>query len=161
MKGSDVEVMKGNVPPNFPGISIVVPEQLSGDQIVPITKGSINLRAVPHYSDGFMLIRHIANVVFVEKATYEEGHEIPYSGNFDPMVEIYVGYSAFDVMATRFDPEHRYDIQNLKLGFWNGSKWVIVSKDDYHYFILPPETGQVAKFMIRNWVGDPPIAWGT
>lgn len=161
MRASQIEVMKDKVLYHFPGITIMVPEQDSQVQIVAITRGSISLKDVPSYSAGFTLIRHIANVVLVAKDTYEAGREDPYTGNLDPPVEIYVGYDAFDVMATRFDPEHSFDIHQLKLAFWNGIKWVILSKDDYQYFILPSDTGQVAKVLIHNWVGDPPIAWGT
>jgi hypothetical protein len=56
--------------------------------------------------------------------------------------------------------ESKCDIQQLKLAFWDGSQWVILSDASHEYYILPPSTGQIAEAKIWSWTGDPPLAWG-
>jgi hypothetical protein len=136
---------------HFPGITVIVPEQ-KGDQIIAIDKGSLNPKNF-HYNNQFTLVRHIANIALVKKDDYEQG-KITIIRTFDPPIEFRVGYNFDDAMKAECG------IDRLKLAYWSGTDWVIISNDKYNYLILPPSTGTVAEAKIWSWVGDPPIAWG-
>jgi hypothetical protein len=44
---------------------------------------------------------------------------------------------------------------DLKLGFWDGSRWVLFTKEKHHFQIH----SQFALALIRHW-GDPGVGWG-
>ena len=137
---------------HFPGISVLVPKQHAGD-VVAIDKGSLIPDKINMNTDRFTVIRMIGNIVLVNKADYENGKVNPVT-TFDPPVEIRIGYNSFDVMKSNGDH------LNLKLAYWDGKGWVIISDGSHEFTILPPSTGQVAEAKLRSWLGDPPLAWG-
>ena len=50
----------------------------------------------------------------------------------------------------------------MQLGFWDGCRWVLFTKEKHNFRILPnnqPETGGVEIVDISKW-GDPPISHG-
>jgi hypothetical protein len=53
------------------------------------------------------------------------------------------------------------NLESLKLAYWDGGKWEIISNQAHEYQILPDTTGMVAEVKIWHWAGDPPLAWGT
>ena len=140
------------VPYHFPGITILVPKQKEFD-IVAVDKGTLIPDKIPWKTDSFTLIRLIGNIVLIKKADYDQG-KVNIVKTFDPPVEIRVGYSSFDVIQSRGDP------QKLKLAYWDGDRWVILNNKSHEYQILPPSTAQVAEAKIWSWAGDPPLAWG-
>jgi hypothetical protein len=136
---------------HFPGITIIVPEQ-DEKQLLAIKKEAIDTKDIEE-TDGFTLIRQISNIALVDKEAYEHG-EIIIVNVFTPDIRILVGYNIDDMMKIGCD------FLNLKLAYWDGSRWVVISDDDHNYMILPPSTAQVAEVTIHNWSGDPPLAWG-
>jgi hypothetical protein len=47
----------------------------------------------------------------------------------------------------------------IKVGFWNGARWVLFTKEKHNYRIQGNDnTGYVGKVNLKKW-GDPPIAW--
>ncbi len=133
---------------NFPGITVLVPKQ---SDIVAVEKDLFAPHKIQTVTKPFTLIRQIANIVFYKKTDVEKTNPVTV---FDPPVEIRVGYNIYDVIKTK----GKY--RKLKLAYWDGSEWVIISNAAHDYHILPPSTGQVAEAKIRHWAGDPAIAWG-
>jgi hypothetical protein len=134
----------------FPGITVLVPT-IGENEIVAIDKGSIP-EVIPNQPPIFTRIRYIANIALYYKADVDHLHPIT---DFDPPIEIRVGYTIHDVMHSGCN------IENLKLAYWDGSQWVVMNHDPmYEFLILRPDTAQVAEARIRHWAGDPPIAWG-
>jgi hypothetical protein len=134
---------------DFPGITVLVPKQ---SDIVAVDKGSFTPNKIQKVTKPFTMIRQIANIVFYKKADVEKTQPVT---EFEPPIEIRVGYNIYDVIKSHGD--HK----KLKLAYWDGSQWVIISNAEHDYRILPPSTGQVAEAKIRSWAGDPPVAWGT
>lgn len=140
---------------HFDGITVIVPKQskIKGE-IVAIDQADLIPDDLPKESKGFKVIRVIGNIVLYNKKdddVYDPQEAIQ---DFDPPIEIRVGYTTDDVI------KNRGRFNRLKLAFWNGKKWVIISDAKHEYQILPPNTGQVAEVKIKKWAGDPPIAWG-
>jgi hypothetical protein len=136
---------------DFPGgITVLVPKQrkrqIVADNKKPIPNGIMDK---PGH---FELVSHIANIVLYYKTDYARGKKIPVR-NFAPPIEICVAYNSA-VLA-----KVGGDFKNLKLAYWDGRKWVIISgSSDYHIF--PPTTAMLAVVKIHSWAGDPPLAWG-
>jgi hypothetical protein len=140
------------VPYHFHGITFLVPKQYEND-IVAIDKGSFLPNNIQNKTDNFTLIRHIANIVLYNKIDYDQGKMNPVK-TFDPPIEIRAGYKSTDVKQSNGD------INKLKLAYWDGRQWVIISDPSHEFHILPSSTGQIAEARIWSWVGDPPLAWG-
>jgi hypothetical protein len=140
------------VPYHFPGITVLVPGQ-PGGELVAVNKGSLIPDHIPVVTPYFRWIRHIANIVLLRRADYEEGIMNPVQ-TFDPPIEFHVGYNFHDIMKSNGD------YLQLKLAYWDGREWVIFNEPTHEYHILPPSTGQVAGAKIWSWVGDPMVAWG-
>lgn len=134
---------------HFPGITVLVPEQ-KGDQIVKVNNDPLpdNIPDQQDQPENFKLIRYIANITLFSSTSNDPVL------TFDPPIEIRVGYTIKDIMASNCD------YKQLKLAYWDGSQWVIFRELTHEYHILPPETGLVAEAKISSWVGDPPIGWG-
>ncbi len=138
---------------HFHGITVLVPPQNSGIEIIPIDKG-LNPEDWLNKSTNHRIVRMIANIALVERNAYYDRQLIPVT-SFDPPIEFRVNYNFLDVFKSGGD------IDALKLAFWDGSAWISIS-DSYHdYNILPASTGQIGEVVIREWPGDPPIAWIT
>ncbi len=135
---------------HFRGISLLVPTQRE-HELVPLKKRISH--KIPKESGSFKVIRPIANLALVKKADLGK-HRKEYIKNFDPPLEILVGYTRADVEKCGGD------IHQLKLANWDGSRWVVISNHEHEYFILPPGTARVAGVKIASWAGDPPLAWG-
>lgn len=140
---------------HFPGISIFVPEQRDSDaEIIALDQRALVPDDLPKKSKNFRLIRLIANIVLYHKRDDDRYDLSEPIQDFDPPIEIKVGYNIADIM------ENKGNFDSLKLAFWNGEKWVIISDPDHEYQILPPGTGQLAEAKIKKWAGDPPVGWG-
>ncbi|HTP09190.1 MAG TPA: hypothetical protein VMP08_13130 [Anaerolineae bacterium] len=47
----------------------------------------------------------------------------------------------------------------IKVGFWNGTRWVLFTPEKHNFRIQGSETmGYVGKVNLKKW-GDPPVAW--
>jgi hypothetical protein len=132
-------------PYHFPGISVIVPNSM----MIAINKGIQDPKSIRAESDGFKLIRIIGNICIFHSDDLKNPIK-----KFDPPIKIRVGYNMQDVMQCEGD------INQLKLAYWDGETWVVVSNPEHEYQILPFTTGQIAEFEITTWVGDPPVAWG-
>ena len=137
---------------HFPGISIIVPKQLAyeGD-IIAINRGIPRPGDIPRKTDKFTLVRLIANVCLYDVKDIQLSYPIE---AFNPPIEIKVGYNFTDTSECKNDPKR------LKLAYWDGNDWIIISDAKHEYQILPPSTAQIAEVKIKKWAGDPPIGWG-
>jgi hypothetical protein len=100
---------------------------------------------------GFKIFRQIANLALYRE---NESNRV-YENAFDLPIQIYVGYSFYDLMKARCD------LNNLKLFFFEDDLWKLFENDDrFEYRILPPDTAQVAVVTVHAWPSDPPLAWG-
>ena len=133
---------------HYPGITVLVPEQ---SEIVAVFEGSDIPKDVPMKTEDFTVIRVIANITMYYRKDVARSDPVK---TFDLPIEIRVGYNLSDLM------ESNCDVKQLKLAYWDGSRWVIISDAKHEYQILPPSTGQVAEAKIWSWVGDPPVVWG-
>lgn len=133
-------------PHHFRGITVFVPEVLN---LIPVEK-AIPARIKPGNTP-FQVIRLVGNIVFYDRDDQAQTHPIQ---KFNPPIELRVGYKTEDIM------QNNGHLDSLKLAYWDGNDWVIISDPAHEYQILPPSTGQVAEVKISEWVGDPPIAWG-
>ena len=135
------------VPYHFPGITVIVPDQRT--KVRPIVREKAIPKGIPLETSEFKVIRIVANIVVYEGRDMSE----PMMA-FDPPIEIRVGYNFEDVKQSGCE------LENLKLAYWDGRDWVIISDSDHEYMILPPSTCQIAEVKINKWAGDPPIGWG-
>jgi len=140
-------------PYHFPGITVLVAKQGEND-VIAVDKGSLVPDTIPTITKKFTLIRLIGNFVILTQADYDHGNTMNPLKSFDPPLEIRVGYNFDDAMKCRGG------YRKLKLAYWDGSEWVIISDAAHEYQILPPSTGQVAEARIHSWAGDPPLGWG-
>jgi len=106
----------------------------------------------------FTPIRLIANLAIVPEALALEDYT-PESAlrSFEYPIKFHVSYNIQDLFDCAIEGK------KLKLAYWNGTKWVLISDDEndaFEYRILPPSTAQVAEFTVSDWNGDPPLAWG-
>jgi hypothetical protein len=136
---------------DFPDISVFVPIQ---SEMVAINKCLPIPDRIPRDTENFHFIRHIANIVILTDQNYENGVMEPVS-SFDPPIEIRVAYKISDLIKSNGN------LESLKLAYWDGGKWEIISNQAHEYQILPDTTGMVAEVKIWHWAGDPPLAWGT
>lgn len=130
---------------DFPeGVTIIVPEQgrRVGVRLAPIPPGL-------GPDENFRPIRIVANVVLFDRDTDE------ILTRFDPPIEIDVRYHSSDLF------EVARLARVLKLAYWNGTKWVVLDRDENKFTLLPPTTGMVGEVQISDWEGDPAISWGT
>ena len=133
---------------HYPGISVLIPTQIGlKNEIVPRELPIPD--EIPVIPGGLTFIRYIANLAFFLRDNPEE----PVL-EFDPPLELRINYRLDDVQQSNCD------IQQLKLAYWDGENWVIISDPAHEYQILPPSTAQVAEVKIWSWLGDPPLAWG-
>lgn len=138
---------------HFHGMTVIVPKQ-KGNDIVAVDLGSVLPPNIQKQTSNFKLIRHIANIVLYDKKDYDRGKLTPVK-DFDPPIEIHVGYRLTDVRKSKGN------FRKLKLAYWDGKKWVLLSDPTHQYMIFPRSTRQIAEATIWSWVGDPPIGWGT
>ncbi len=141
---------------HFPGITVLVPRQETGQVLVAINKGSLFPKG--DLPGDFHPIRKIANIALVPVEQLSQVKMVPANlrseVSFDPPIEFRVGYNFQDVL------EAGGDISSLRLAYSDGTEWVPITPEENEYQILPPATGQVAEFKIITWPDDPMIAWG-
>lgn len=137
---------------HFPGISILVPDQIESDiEIVPI---NLPIRFPKGFED--LIIRPIANIALFRWDHIEEEYYDEPVQEFNPPIELRVSYNFYDICQVGCN------LENLNLYYWDMERkeWVLISDLSHEYQILPPSTAQVAEAKIWSWVGDPTIAWG-
>lgn len=141
---------------HFPGITVIVPEQLSHVKLMAINKGSLFPKN--DLPGGFHPIRLIANIALVPVEEFFPGkmhqQNLISVVSFNPPIEFRVGYHFQDVLETDGG------LYSLRLAYSDGTEWVPITPEAHEYLILPPGTGQVAEFKITTWPDDPMIAWG-
>jgi hypothetical protein len=71
---------------------------------------------------------------------------------FNPKMSIRVDYTAVDVEKVGGDPSR------LRLGFWDGNRWVAFTKAKHDYQLTGDKTGGFASVSVATW-DDRPIAW--
>jgi hypothetical protein len=149
----EIEIIKRAY--HFPGLSVIVPDQIDREiGIMPVDLTDRMPEDIPEVTDNFEKIRYVANLALfrvdhAEQKYYEEPIQ-----EFDPPIEIRVGYTEEDVSQAKGD------FHNLKLAYWDMEKWVILSDPAFEYQILPPSTARILEAKIWSWVGDPAIAVG-
>ena len=91
--------------------------------------------------------------------------------DFDPAFELRAKYTPEDMARLEQAKTAYYQGGGIKggigepvfqLGFWNGCKWVLFTKEKHNYRIvpnIPPETGGFEVVNISKW-GDPAIGHG-
>jgi hypothetical protein len=142
---------------HFLGITVIVPQQANTKvEVVAIDLGIPNRNEIirREKEDGLHATRFIANIVLFHKREDERYDLAIPIKNFDPPIKLRVGYNYFDILEVGGKNQN-----DLKLAYWDGAEWVLISEPDHKYMILPPNTGQVAEAEISQWIGDPPIAW--
>ncbi len=97
----------------------------------------------------FKPIRAVANIAVINKDTGQ------YVTDFDPPIKLDVGYITQDLF------EAALVARNLKLAYWDGTTWVLFDPVANNFSLLPPSTGAIGEVYISNWIGDPPVAWGS
>ena len=145
------------VPFHFPGITVIVPEQVETKvEVVAIDKGIPNRDEIIRREKvgGLYVTRFIANIVLYEKREDERYDLAEPIKSFNPPIEIRVGYTFFDILENGGQNQ-----EALKLAYWDGVEWVIISDPEHEYMIFPPNTGRVAEVKISHWIGDPAVAW--
>ena len=104
---------------------------------------------------GFVPKRVIGNIVIIDESADPSNYKLDdVIKSFPTLLRIQVGYNIEDLF------ECATNGIKLKLAYWTGTDWEVVSTPAYGYQILPPSTAQVAEVYIPAWVGDPPLAWG-
>jgi len=142
---------------HFQGISVIVPPQIDRKgEVIAIDQGIPNRNEIyrKEQKGALQATRLIANIVLYEKRMGDQAEEAEPIMSFNPPIEFRVGYNVFDILEAGGKNQ-----EDLKLAFWDGGKWVIISDSDHEYRILPPNTGRIAEVKISDWIGDPPIAW--
>jgi hypothetical protein len=126
---------------HFPGFSALVPDIYEGIRFEWIEE-------IPDFNkeqNGFDPIRIIGNVDLLSE------NEIP--DEFDPPLEFRVPYTFYDERVAGY-------YTKLKLAYWDGNKWVIISDSAHEFMIFPPSTARFAEVKFTQWPGDPTLAWG-
>ncbi len=134
-------------PVHFNGISVFLPDT----RVEAINKEIDDVTSMMSIEENrnFNPIRIIGNICI-----YHRGNRNAPLKTFKKAVEFRVQYNFYDVIQCGGD------INKLKLAYWDGEKWIVVSDDEHNYQILPPTTAPLAEFTIEEWAGDPPLAWG-
>jgi hypothetical protein len=142
---------------HFPGITVIVPQQEDiKEEVVAIDLGIPNRNEIlkREQKGSYSATRFIANVVLYQRRDDERYDLAKPIKSFNPPIEIRVGYNIFDILEVGGTNQ-----EALKLAYWDGVEWVLISDPAHEFMILPPNTGQIAEAKISHWIGDPPIAW--
>ncbi len=137
---------EGQIVFNVPGLTITVPDQ--GYPIEVVRKGLPELVKMPGTAQ-FKPIRAVANVAVKD---LRNGN---YVTHFEPPIKLDVGYITQDLF------EAALVARNLKLAYWDGTTWVLFNLPENNFSLLPPSTGAIGEVYVHDWVGDPPVAWGS
>jgi hypothetical protein len=104
-------------------------------------------------------------VINVEVVDANDAHIV--LTDFDPPLEIELKFPASLIKNAReLAARQKISIDSaddfvavIKVGFWNGLRWVLFTKEKHNFRIQGNDTtGYVGKVDLRKW-GDPPIAW--
>jgi len=129
-------------------VTATVPAQKNNVKVKVNTTDPGSLANMPGGAD-FRPDRAITNLVLEDEA--RPGTVLT---QFDPAFELRIRYTAADVTAAGGG--------QLKMAFWNGTKWVLFTAAKHQFRLEPdatPATGGHGVAMISSW-GDPPIAVG-
>ena len=132
------------------GATVNVPEQKDGKKVKIEKLPKDSLDKMKPKKGGFKPGRGVFNFQVVD-----EDDPSKVLATFDPPFELRVRY-------TKADEKRAQEAgKPLELAFWNGSEWIIFTKDKHQFKLEPDSKGSggegVAK--ISNW-GDPNVAWG-
>lgn len=135
---------------HFSGMSLLVPEQS-----VPIVPFELPIPdGILPITEEFRLIRFITNIALFSLEHFEAKYFERPIQEFHPPLEVRVAYREQDLI------ELDGQITQLKLAYWDMTRWVIISNPEHEYQILPSSTAMVAEAKIWSWLGDPTLAWG-
>ena len=130
---------------HFPGVSVLVPEVDEYENIA--------VRMIEEITDceedqeDFSVIRYIGNIDLFPECDSEKPPK------FHQPIELRVRYTTYDEREAKY-------YTKLKLAYWDGNTWVIISDDAHEYIIFPPSTARFAELKLLPWLGDPTLAWG-
>jgi hypothetical protein len=146
---------------DFPdkGVLVIVPWQ--GRPVAVIAAPSLPLDRMKSDRDEFTPDELVINVEVVD------GHDQHIVlTDFDPSVEMQFKLSPRQIEAARKlavdqkkpaeTPEDLAAV--IKVGFWDGARWVLFTREKHGFQIVGSQDSLVAKVRLKKW-GDPPIAW--
>jgi hypothetical protein len=101
---------------------------------------------MPAKAGGFQPARLVANIALEDETSPGE-----YLSQLDEPFELRIRYTPADMKQAK---------SGLKLAFWDGTEWVVFTKEK-HNFELQPDSqgGGYGVVQLSRW-GDPNIAWG-
>ncbi len=138
---------------DFPEVTVTVPDQ-HGTWVKVIQK-HMPLGIDMSENDAFTPTRLVINLAVVRYEADEKNlQDTDFITSFDPPIRISVAYQFNDL----FPPAKSG--RTLKLGYWDGHHWVVLSHPSFRFQLLPPSTAPVGEAFISEWAGDPPIGWG-
>lgn len=153
---------------DFPkeGVRVKIPKQKSLQKMVARTVPSVPISKLSSNEDEFKPARFVINVEVVDA-----NDPMTILTDFDPAFEIQVKYTSYDLKRLE-QAKMAYKLAGgtmggkgepvFQLGFWNGRRWVLFTKEKHNYRIvpnIPPDTGGFEVVDISQW-GDPLMAHG-
>ena len=131
-------------------VDVKIPQR---DKAIDVVKRDIPKDMDMYPKEGFQPFRIVINLVVVDFDT----HEIELT-DFDPPIEVRVRYQSGDVDKAGA-PE------KLKLGFWDGKRWILCTVEKHRFSLQPddpkrPAQGGWGVVFLKHW-GDPTVSWGT
>jgi hypothetical protein len=128
-------------------VTVTIPSSLAGRlKAASLDVGQVDMAP----ASGFKPIRVVANIVI--EAQDRPGVALTDLGG---PVAFKVQYRASDLQAAGSQP--------LRLAFWDGSTWVVLTEAKHAFKLTPSadsKDGGYATISISRW-GDPPLSWGT
>ncbi len=161
-KQRGTESSGGQVVAPFPEAltTVVIPWQ--GRSVVAVRVPSVSLDQMKGEGNDFTPAELVINVEVVDA---KDMHTV--LTDFDPPLEIEFKFPASLIKNARdLAVQQKRSINSaddlvgvIQVGFWNGLRWVLFTKEKHNFRIQGNDTtGYVGKVNLRKW-GDPPIAW--
>lgn len=126
------------------GVTVHIPD--TGKRIRAVKLPLDKLESMPAKAGGFQPARLVANIALEDETSPGE-----YLSQLDEPFELRIRYTPGDMKQAK---------SGLKLAFWDGTEWVVFTKEK-HNFELQPDSqgGGYGVVQLSRW-GDPNIAWG-
>jgi hypothetical protein len=140
--------------------TVVIPWQ--GRSVMAVRVPSVPLDQMKGEGNDFTPAELVINVEVVDA---NNAHTV--LTDFDPPLEIEFKFPTSLIKNAReLATRQKMNIDSvddfasvIKVGFWNGLRWVLFTKEKHNFRIQGNDTtGYVGKVNLTKW-GDPPIAW--
>jgi hypothetical protein len=140
--------------------TVVIPWQ--GRPVMAVRAPSVPLDQMKGEGNDFTPAELVINVEVVDA---KDEHTV--LTDFDPPLEIELKFPPSLIKNAReLAARQKTSITSaddlasvIKVGFWNGARWVLFTKEKHNYRIQGNDTtGYVGKVNLKKW-GDPPIGW--